>query len=75
MVALIDNLLYPVFVGNKLRLHTLLVFIAIVGGLLVFGASGLVLGPLVLAVTVAVMDIWLDRTAAGRAADAAPGNS
>ena len=29
VVALIDNLLYPIFVGNKLRLHTLLVFIAI----------------------------------------------
>jgi predicted PurR-regulated permease PerM len=69
VVALIDNLLYPIFVGNKLRLHTLLIFIAIVGGLLLFGASGLVIGPVVLAVTLAVVDIWRDRTAAGRAAD------
>lgn len=75
VVALIDNLLYPIFVGNKLRLHTLPVFIAIVGGLLVFGASGLVLGPLVLAVTVAALDIWRDRTAAGGAADAPPAGS
>jgi predicted PurR-regulated permease PerM len=72
VVGLIDNLLYPIFVGDKLRLHTLVVFIAIVGGLLVFGASGLVLGPLVLAVTVGVMDIWRERTSAGQAADAAP---
>ena len=70
--ALIDNLLYPIFVGNKLRLHTLLVFIAIVGGLLVFGASGLVLGPVVLAITIAAMEIWRDRTAAGQSADTAP---
>lgn len=70
VVALIDNLLYPIFVGSKLRLHTLLVFIAIVGGLLAFGASGLVLGPLVLAVAIAALEIWRERTAAGHAADA-----
>lgn len=72
VIALIDNLLYPVFVGNKLRLHTLLVFIAILGGLLLFGASGLILGPIVLAVTLAVIDIWRVRTAAGQTADGPP---
>ena len=72
VIALIDNLLYPVFVGNKLRLHTLLVFIAILGGLLLFGTSGLILGPIVLAVTLAVIDIWRERTAAGQAADGPP---
>jgi predicted PurR-regulated permease PerM len=70
VVALIDNLLYPIFVGSKLRLHTLLTFIAIVGGLFAFGASGLVLGPLVLAVALAALEIWHERTAAGQAADA-----
>lgn len=75
VVALIDNLLYPVLVGNRLRLHTLLVFIAIVGGLLMFGASGLVLGPGVLAITIAAMDIWHERTAAGQSADAPPANA
>jgi predicted PurR-regulated permease PerM len=44
VVALIDNLLYPVLIGKDLRMHTVPVFIAIVGGLIVFGASGLVLG-------------------------------
>ncbi len=72
VIALIDNLLYPVFVGNKLRLHTLLVFIAILGGLSLFGASGLILGPIVLAVTLAVIDIWRERTAAGQTADGPP---
>jgi predicted PurR-regulated permease PerM len=69
VVALIDNLLYPMFVGEKLRLHTLPVFIAIVGGLASFDASGLILGPLILAVTVALVDIWRYRTADGRKAD------
>ena len=40
VVGLIDNLLYPIVVGKRLRLHTVPVFFAIVGGLAVFGAAG-----------------------------------
>lgn len=69
VVALIDNLIYPMLVGKDLHLHTLPVFIAIVGGLVVFGVSGLILGPLVLAVTLAILDIWHGRTESGGAAD------
>lgn len=70
VVGLIDNLLYPALVGKRLRLHTLPVFVAIVGGMLLFGTSGLILGPVTLAVTVALFDVWRRRTAEGRAADA-----
>lgn len=69
VVALIDNLLYPIFVGDQLRLHTVPVFVAVVGGLVLFGAAGLVLGPLVLAVTVALLEVWRERTRGGHAAD------
>jgi len=61
VVGLIDNLLYPMLVGRDTRTHTLPVFIAISGGIVVFGASGLILGPLVLAVTLAFLDIWRAR--------------
>jgi predicted PurR-regulated permease PerM len=61
VVGLIDNLLYPMLVGRDTRTHTLPVFIAIIGGIVVFGASGLILGPLVLAVTSAFLDIWRAR--------------
>lgn len=71
-IGLIDNLLYPVLVGNRLRFHPLPVFFSIAGGLWVFGAAGLVLGPLALAVTSALLDLLRRRTSAGRAADAAP---
>jgi predicted PurR-regulated permease PerM len=70
VIALIDNLLYPILVGKKLRLHTLLVFFAIVGGLALFGASGLILGPVILAVTDALVEVWRWRTAGGRPAEA-----
>ena len=64
-IGLIDNLLYPFIVGKRMRFHTLVVFIAIVGGLALFGASGIVLGPVVLAVADALLDIWRRRTANG----------
>jgi len=71
VVGLSDNLLYPIIVGDKMRLHTLPTFIAILGGLAVFGTAGLVLGPVVLAVTVALLDVWRQRTAAGQSAEKA----
>lgn len=69
VISLIDNVLYPILVGNKLRMHTLPVFFAIVGGLVVFGSSGLILGPVVLAVAVALLEVWRDRTRAGHTVD------
>jgi predicted PurR-regulated permease PerM len=69
VVSLIDNLLYPILVGRRLRLHTLPVFIAIVGGIPLFGSAGVILGPVALAVTVALVDIWRRRTVGGRAAE------
>ncbi len=58
VVGVIDNVLYPILVGNRLRLHTLTAFIAIIGGLAVFGTSGLILGPVVVAVALALVDTW-----------------
>jgi predicted PurR-regulated permease PerM len=69
IVGFIDNLLYPLLVGQRMRLHTLVVLVAIIGGLAVFGASGVVLGPVVVAVALALVDVWRQRTADGHAAD------
>ena len=71
VVGLIDNLLYPMLVGKRLRLHTVPVFFAIVGGLAAFGAAGVILGPVILALTDAILEIWRRRTAGGRPAEEA----
>ncbi len=60
-IGLIDNLLYPLVVKNRLRIHTVPVFIAVIGGLVTFGAAGIVLGPVILAVTVVLADVWRQR--------------
>jgi len=59
----IDNVIYPILVGNRLRMHTIPAFVAVVGGLVVFGASGVILGPLVVTVTLTLLEIWSARTA------------
>lgn len=61
VVGTADNLLRPVLVGKRLRLHTVLAFISLVGGLMVFGAAGLIMGPLVLTITTGLLKIWTRR--------------
>ncbi len=57
----IDNLLYPILVGNRLRLHTVPAFVAIVGGLILFGPAGLLLGPVAVTATIFFLEIWRVR--------------
>ena len=72
VVGTIDNLLYPLFVGKRLRLHTVLAFISAVGGLIVFGPAGLILGPVVLTVTIELLEIWRSRPATEESASVEP---
>ncbi|MEP9390542.1 AI-2E family transporter [Mesorhizobium sp. KR9-304] len=72
IIAGIDNLLYPMLVGNRLRLHTLMAFIGAVGGIVLFGASGLVLGPAAIAVTLSLIDIFKKRLDGPTAIEPAP---
>jgi predicted PurR-regulated permease PerM len=72
VVGGIDNLLYPMLVGNRLKMHTIVAFVSIVGGLIVFGPSGLILGPVVFTVTRLLLEIW-NRPPADSDLPAAPG--
>jgi predicted PurR-regulated permease PerM len=63
VVGGIDNLLLPILVGNRLKLHTVLAFMSVVGGLILFGPAGLILGPVVLTITMVLLEIWRLRTA------------
>lgn len=58
VVSNIDNVLYPVLVGRRTSLHTAVIFVAIFGGVAVFGISGFVLGPVVVAATMLLLGIW-----------------
>jgi predicted PurR-regulated permease PerM len=57
VIGSIDNFLSPRLVGQRARLHELLIFFAVLGGLEVFGVLGLVLGPVVVALTLALIEM------------------
>lgn len=61
IVSLIDNFLYPVMVGPQLRQHTVSVLLSILGGIALFGITGIVLGPLAFTAASALLDIWRSR--------------
>jgi predicted PurR-regulated permease PerM len=47
-VSSIDNLIRPLFIGRGVRMHTLLIFFGLFGGMLAFGLVGLFVGPLII---------------------------
>jgi predicted PurR-regulated permease PerM len=51
----VDNILRPYLIGSRVKLSVLYVFFAVVGGLKAFGLLGLFIGPLILAVTAALL--------------------
>lgn len=67
VIGLIDNLLYPTLVGGRLRQHTVVSFFAILGGIGLFGASGIVLGPVLVSTTFALLEFWRERSTAAAA--------
>lgn len=70
-IGLIDNLLYPMLVGKRLRQHTVVAFIAILGGVSLFGVTGVVLGPVVVAIAFFLIDVLRERTKHGKSAERA----
>lgn len=57
-VSLVDNWLRPYFIGTRAEIHPAIVLLGVMGGLLVFGFIGFVVGPLVLAMFIAVLNFW-----------------
>lgn len=58
VIGTVDNFLRPKLVGEKTKLHELFIFFSVLGGLKVFGILGIVLGPVVLAITLALLDVF-----------------
>ncbi len=57
-VASVDNILKPILIKRGMGIHTLWVFVSIIGGLSVFGFLGLVLGPFLFTILVVLLEIY-----------------
>jgi predicted PurR-regulated permease PerM len=58
-ISLLDNILRPMFLKDRIQLHPLIIFFAILGGVNVFGFNGLILGPMIVILFLTVLDMFL----------------
>ena len=56
-ISFLDNFLRPFFLKDRIKVHPLIIFFAILGGIQLFGMNGLLLGPLVIILFFTILDI------------------
>lgn len=56
-----DNVLRPKLMGSKAKIHPAIILLGIFGGVFTLGAIGVMVGPLVLSLTVVLMDVFLAK--------------
>ncbi|MCD6679194.1 MAG: AI-2E family transporter [Burkholderiaceae bacterium] len=67
IVSWVDNLVRPLVISNATRISFLLVMFGVLGGLAAFGLVGLFIGPVILAVLMAVWREWIEESKADQA--------
>ncbi|MDR2783594.1 MAG: AI-2E family transporter [Treponema sp.] len=58
-ISSIDTFLRPIFLQDRIKLHPLVIFFAIMGGVGAFGLNGLILGPMIVILFLTVLDMFL----------------
>jgi len=58
LLGYVDNFLKPKLIGEKIKLSSFIVFIAVLGGISAFGILGIFAGPLIFALLVTCADIY-----------------
>ncbi|MEW4468552.1 AI-2E family transporter [Parasphingorhabdus sp. JC815] len=66
IISMIDNLVRPMLVGRDTRMPDYVVLISTLGGLQLFGFNGIVIGPLLAALFIAVWQIFAEMNKAER---------
>ena len=70
VVGGVDNILRPFLLGGGVKMHTLMIFFSILGGIEYFGIWGMFFGPLVFAIAIALLEFYVSpvtmETARGR---------
>lgn len=61
LVGLIDNFLRPKLLAKDIHLHPMLILLSAVGGIVIFGAMGFFIGPLMLSLLFALLDIYQEE--------------
>lgn len=57
-ISLMDNVFKPLIIGSKVKMPILVIFLSVLGGIQIFGLIGLVMGPLVIALFISVVETF-----------------
>lgn len=63
--SILENVIKPIFISKRTRVHSAIILIGMVGGLFVFGILGVILGPLILSYLLIVLEIYRDKRLPG----------
>ncbi len=58
VVGSLDNVLRPILIGKDTRMHELMIFFGTLGGIMMFGISGIVIGPLIASLFVTIWELY-----------------
>jgi len=58
LISSLDNFVRPLLLHSRIKLHPLLIFISIIGGIEAFGVNGLILGPILIVMFFSSVDIF-----------------
>ena len=58
VISTVDNLLRPILIGKDVEMHPLLIFLSTLGGIILFGFSGFVIGPVVTSLLIALWEMY-----------------
>ena len=59
IVGPVDGLLRPILIGRGIKIHPLIIFLSVIGGIIFFGPIGFLLGPLTVSLLFAFLDIYI----------------
>lgn len=61
LISSIDNLIKPKIIGDRTKVHPVVILLGMLGGLTLMGVAGFIVGPVLLAITITFVDIYLKK--------------
>ena len=60
-ISSLDFFVKPKMIGKRAKVHAIVIFIGLLGGLAFFGIIGIILGPLILALLISFLKMYKEE--------------
>ncbi len=58
VISMVDHFLRPILLGKDVSMHPLLIFLSTMGGIIVFGFTGFIIGPIIMSMAMTVWNMY-----------------